>query len=64
MVEWIVFADKPTRAMERMKSGEVVRCKDCDHYLPDATTGCWCTKLSREVEPRGFCSWGEERDGE
>lgn len=63
MDEWIVFAAKPTRAMERMKLGEVVLCKYCGHLVLNGTTGCWCTKLSREVGPRDFCSCGVPCDG-
>ena len=66
MAEWIVLADKPTRAMERMKSGEVVRCRDCNHASP-------CPLADSEklicdfhdemlVNPRDFCSWGKGRE--
>lgn len=34
MKEWIVCADKPTRAMERMRVGDVVRCRDCASIKP------------------------------
>lgn len=61
MTEWIVRADEPTRAMERMRTGEVVRCEDCECFMSDDDTGCWCVRLSREVGPRGFCAWGERR---
>ena len=47
--------------------GSIVRCRDCkwlDHHhlylcmLPDGDGGyaCW------EVEPDGFCAWGERRE--
>ena len=43
----------------------VVRCRDCERALDGATCGgIWCMEHSRQVEPDGFCSWGEGRDGE
>lgn len=59
MTEWIVRADEPTRAMERMGTGEVVRCEDCDCFIRDDGTGYWYVRPSREVGPCDFCSWGE-----
>lgn len=44
---------------------EVVRCRDCDHGLFGGKT---CDRLDPgfdeywfEVEPDGFCAWGERR---
>lgn len=42
---------------------EIVRCKDCKHYTEDEMEyyhycGSWC----EQVEPNGFCAWGERRD--
>lgn len=42
---------------------EVVRCRDCKHYTDDEMEyyhycGSWC----EQVEPDGFCAWGERRD--
>ena len=47
MKEWIVCADKPTRAMERMRVGDVVRCRDCASIKP-TTDGA---ALLQAVEP-------------
>lgn len=60
-------------------SAEVVRCRNCRHFYEDrrdTATGwvdvftCdseqWSTVSlmpSHEVEPDGFCAWGERRDG-
>ena len=48
--------------------GEIVRCRDCVHlatfqHSPD--TVC-CGRLSSlyQVEPGGFCSWGEVKTKE
>ena len=45
---------------------EVVRCKDCRWYLTanwDGTIlyGCDCTEGLKDVEPNGFCSYGERK---
>ena len=65
MVEWIVCADKPTRAMERVKTGEVVRCIDCKHADPCPIVGSEklvCELLDEMlVGQRDFCAWGEGR---
>ena len=62
MKEWIVCADSPTRAMERWKSGEVVRCADCEHCAFLDGIGLVCRRLPFRFRtgPRMFCSWGEE----
>ena len=42
---------------------EVVRCKNCRHYLIDeftATTG-WCYEIKNSVNEDDFCSYGERR---
>lgn len=41
----------------------IVRCRDCAHYTDDEMEyyhycGNWC----EQVEPDGFCAWGERRD--
>lgn len=47
----------------------VVRCKDCEHYDPHPTDGGVCFLPDGdggfaywEVEPDGFCKWGERRE--
>lgn len=49
--------------------GEIVRCRDCKHYDPHPTDGGVCFlpdgdgDFARwEVEPDGFCNWGERRE--
>lgn len=56
MKEWIVCADSPTRAMERMRTGEVVRCRDCEHYLDG---DCLLLHIAMPDMDGGFCAWGE-----
>ena len=44
---------------------EIVRCRDCEHYH-DKFNGCdefgdmWHDEYAN-VEPDGFCAWGERR---
>ena len=44
---------------------QVVRCKDCKHYLIDgltATTG-WCYENKNSVHEADYCSYGERKGG-
>lgn len=41
----------------------IVRCRDCKHYTEDEAEyyhycGSWC----EQVEPDGFCAWGERKE--
>ena len=43
--------------------GEVVRCRDCVSYEETGNCTffeCQCGMLA-EVEPNGFCAWGERK---
>ena len=45
---------------------EIIRCKDCRHYKPFEALkieGYKCTRVSTpfEIEPDGYCAWGERR---
>lgn len=52
---------------------EIVRCRDCEHY-DSLRDGCWWFAHAErqpdyswadepsDVEPDGFCKWGERRD--
>lgn len=45
--------------------GELVRCKNCKHYLIDgfdATTG-WCYEIKNSVYEDDYCSYGEYKGG-
>lgn len=64
MKEWIVCADKPTRAMERMHVGDVVRCRDCASIKPTTDGRRYCTRWSHIVPLDGFCWRGEAKSGE
>lgn len=45
---------------------QIVRCRDCRHYR-ESMNGCaefgdeWHDEFAN-VEPNGFCAWGERRD--
>lgn len=47
------------------QSQEIVRCRDCkDYRASDATCHSWQWHnwdAAIEVEPDGFCAWGERR---
>ena len=46
---------------------EIVRCKDCKHYLHDEEYGFdWCNRMSGvfRAKPDGFCSWAVMRGGD
>lgn len=64
MKEWIVCADKPTRAMERMRVGDVVRCRDCSSIKPTTDGRRYCKRWSRIVPLDGYCWRGEAKNGE
>ena len=44
---------------------EVVRCKDCKHYVPvlDTEGGGECTDVRYELftTPEDYCAWGERK---
>lgn len=60
------------RVYQHEKREEIVRCKDCIHYYeaeeyhPQGNYNRRCCKYfdtyNDEVEPDGFCKWGEKRD--
>ena len=53
--------------MNREIQPEIIRCKDCKHYLHDEEYGFdWCNRMSGvfRAKPDGFCSWAVMRGGE
>lgn len=64
MTEYIIAVDYDTLTGTITKTNreEIVRCRDCEHYIDDEMEyyhycGQWCGK----VAPDGFCAWGERR---
>jgi len=46
-------------------AAEVVRCKDCKHYLWDDFDGCYvCMKLGKYTTRDFWCAHGERKDSE
>ena len=50
---------------------EIVRCKDCKHYMPQKKSAHWenranhCNRIAMiKVQPYDFCSYGERKDGD
>ena len=59
------------KAVEALRIGEVVRCKDCKHYKPQHKSAHWnnvklycCRTASIKVNSDDFCSFGERKDNE
>ena len=54
--------------MKMVQREEIVRCRDCkDYRASDATCHSWQWhnwEAAIEVEPDGFCSFGERKEGE
>ena len=42
--------------------GEIVRCEDCKYSLAHGY-GCGRNQDIYDVEPSGFCAWGEPKEG-
>lgn len=38
---------------------ELVRCKDCKHWYPDADCGMACEFTNMSQPEDGYCNWGE-----
>ena len=60
------IADAPT-----VDAVEVVRCKDCKHYMPQKKSAHWenranyCNRIvTIKPRPYDFCSYGERKDGD
>ena len=50
---------------------EIVRCKDCKHYMPQKKSAHWenranyCNRIvTIKTRPYDFCSYGERKDGD
>ena len=68
MSEYVVEVEYDTLsgAFYHTRREEIVRCRDCEHYY-DSINGC--AEFGDEsrgefanVEPDGYCAWGERRD--
>lgn len=44
-------------------TGEIVRCRDCKYWYPDADTGMACKFTSMSQPEDGYCNWGERKNG-
>jgi hypothetical protein len=43
---------------------EIVRCRDCKWYEQSEINNalsCWCDCHEHNVDPDGFCAWGERK---
>ena len=77
MSEYIIESkyDTLNGTFSRIKHEEIVRCRDCKHYHfkdcshifnDDRHNDSFCLRFvdgkRMEVEPDGFCAWGERRE--
>lgn len=44
------------------KLPEIVRCMDCEHYTHSSWHRCDLYSIAHEVEPDGFCAYGERKE--
>lgn len=64
-LEYVGYID-PWTDEERLSDEEIVRCRDCKRYHAEVE-GCeefggkWPGEYAN-VEPNGYCAWGERRD--
>ena len=59
-----LIQDFATVCVEGEKLTKIVRCRDCVSYEETGNCTffeCQCGMLA-EVEPDGFCAWGERRE--
>ena len=42
---------------------ELVMCKDCKHWYPDADCGMACEFTNMSQPEDGYCNWGVKKDG-
>jgi len=59
------FYDEGYRDGKAAARAEIVRCKDCKHYLDwgdgDITCRLWTDEWEAAITSDAFCSWGERR---
>ena len=61
MSEYIMEYLPDTTSIEREK---IVRCRDCVKFCNGDAYYCtddWCQEFSCQIEPDGFCAWGEHK---
>ena len=47
-----------------LNTKELVMCKDCKHWYPDADCGMACEFTNMSQPEDGYCNWGEvKKDG-
>ena len=59
----VVFIDRIIDEIDDAPDVEVVRCKDCRHYVWDEFDGAYvCISLCKYVKPDFWCANGERKD--
>ena len=61
MKEYIVKGNS-TDFDHMLKTGTIIRCKDCDWCEDLKGENPYCHKLWRHCYPEGYCAWGENDD--
>ena len=45
-----------------LNTKELVMCKDCKHWYPDADCGMACEFTNMSQPEDGYCNWGKRKD--
>lgn len=59
MAEYIV--DTTDGIYNARTTGELVRCRDCEHCVTDGEGRYVCASHRCTTTPDGYCSWAERR---
>ena len=69
MIEYVCELEDARYEMDWMSKEEIVRCRDCAYILHrkynngfEYQTCSYFDSEHAEVEPNGFCAWGEWRN--
>lgn len=63
MREYIV-TEHPDFPYEDPKPQELIRCKDCEHFMPLTEYSLCVVHGSDAVDADDFCSWAERKETE
>lgn len=56
-----IYTTEGTFGLRECTGEEIVRCRDCKYYMHSSWHRCDLHSIAHEVEPDGFCKWGEKK---